>query len=305
MVDIVIVGAGPAGMTAALYATRSGMSVKLFEDKVCGGQMTETQIVENYPSIQNISGWKLAEQMQRQILEYGVEIKYLFVTGIKKTTNGFCVKTEKEDFIAKSIIIANGVKHRHLNCKGENSFIGKGVSWCSVCDGNFYKNKITAVIGGGNKAAEDALYLASVCKKVFLIHRRQEFRAEKELMKSVFNNNKIEIKTPYNINEIIGTDKVNGIEIINAKSHCTEILSIDGVFEAVGLKPENSAFSNLVELDNNGYIIADESCKTSCAGIFVAGDTRTKVLRQIITATTDGAVAAKGAFEFVNMLNYQ
>lgn len=300
MTDAVIIGGGPAGMTAAIYAARFGLKVMLLEAKVCGGQLAETPVVENYPSFQQISGWELAEQMRRQAASYGVTIAYGDVVGIKQHTDTFTVKTLDTEYPCKTVIIANGVKRRQLLCPGEEAFAGKGVSWCAVCDGNFFRNKTVAVVGGGNSAAEDALYLAALCEKVYLIHRRTEFRADKKLLSAVGQNEKIEIKAPYAVREIQGEQSVNSVILQHTADGSDAVLQVDGVFESIGLMPDNQMFASLIQLDAQGYVDSGEDCHTNIPGIFAAGDTRTKGLRQVVTATADGAVAAKAAFDFIH-----
>lgn len=299
MTDVLIVGGGPAGMTAAIYAARFGLSVVLLEARVCGGQLAETPVVENYPSFQQISGWELAEQMRAQAASYGVTIEYAAVSELEKADDGFCVKTPVKNYRCKTVIIANGVKRRKLLCPGEEQLTGKGVSWCAVCDGNFFRNKTVAVVGGGNSAVEDALYLSALCKKVYLVHRRTEFRADKKLLSALGQETKVEIRAPYVIAEIYGDTQVNGIKLLNGNTGEEAALAVDGVFEAIGLIPDNSMFAGFIKLDAHGYIAAGEDCRTSAPGVFAAGDTRTKTLRQVVTAASDGAVAAKAAFDFL------
>lgn len=292
MFDIAIIGAGPAGMSAAVYARRAGLSVAVFEGEMCGGQMILTPEVENYPGIAKISGAELSYAMHEQMLSLGAELIESPVTAVKKADN-FTVLADKE-YAAKALIIANGAKRRKLGIPGEEKYIGRGVSYCAVCDGMFFRGKTVAVIGGGNTALEDAIYLAGICEKVYLIHRRTEFRAQKHLVEKISDIANITVITPANPTEIHGDMRVNALTLDSG-----DTLSVDAVFVAIGLLPENGMFADLVELEN-GYIRATDDTHTSCEGVFAAGDTRTKSLRQIVTAAADGAVAATEAEKFLN-----
>ena len=292
MFDIAVIGAGPAGMSAAVYARRAGLSVAVFEGEMCGGQMILTPEVENYPGIARISGAELSFAMREQMLALGAELIETPVTAVQKG-DGFTVTADKE-YSAKALIIANGAKRRKLGIPGEEQYIGRGVSYCAVCDGMFFKGKTVAVIGGGNTALEDAIYLAGFCEKVYLIHRRTEFRAQKHLVDKVRTLANIEIVTPANPVEIRGDMRVNALALDNG-----EALAVAAVFVAIGLLPENELFADLVTLAD-GYIAAGDDTHTSCEGVFAAGDTRTKSLRQIVTAAADGAVAATEAEKYVN-----
>lgn len=292
MFDIAIIGAGPAGMSAAIYARRAGLSVAVFEGEMCGGQMILTPEVENYPGITKTSGAELSFSMREQMLALGAQLIESPVTMVKKQ-DGFTVTADKE-YTAKTLIIANGAKRRKLGIPGEEQFTGRGVSYCAVCDGMFFKGKTVAVIGGGNTALEDALYLAGICEKVYLVHRRNEFRAQKHLVDKVKTTENIEIVTPANPSEIRGEMRVTALMLDNGKT-----LEVSAVFVAIGLLPENELFADLVTLEN-GYVKAGDDTHTSCDGIFAAGDTRTKMLRQIVTAAADGAVAATEAEKFLN-----
>lgn len=298
MTDLLIIGAGPAGLTAAIYASRAGLKVKVLEELSPGGQVAVTPEIENYPGMKNISGADFAISLFEQATELGVEIEFeraeTVEAGDIKT-----VKTESGTHSAKALIIANGAKRKKLNVPGEQEFSGKGVSYCAVCDGAFYKGKKTAVIGGGNTALEDALYLAKVCEKVYLVHRRSEFRGTKGLVDRVLANDRIEILYSAVPVEIMGNGVVEKIVLSDKNTGETFEKEADGVFVAIGLEPDNERFSSVLELEN-GYIKAGEDCKTSADGIFAAGDTRTKALRQIVTATSDGAIAATAAMEYIS-----
>lgn len=292
MTDIIIIGGGPAGMSAAIYAVRAGLSVKIFEKNVCGGQMTATSEIDNYPGIKNIAGWQLANDMYNHISELGVDVVYEEIQKITESENGKLVITDNNVYECKSVIIANGAKRRKIGCPGEIEFTGKGVSYCAVCDGAFFRGKTVAVIGGGNTALEDAEYLSKICEKVFLVHRRSELRGEFHLQNAVKEKENIGFLFNKIVKEIIGTNKVESVILSDVTDKSETTVSVDAVFVAIGLEPDNERFRDIVALDEYGYIVADESCKTSCDGIYVAGDTRTKQLRQIITACSDGAMAA-------------
>ena len=293
MSDLIIIGAGPAGLTSAIYACRAGLSVKVFEELSPGGQAAITPEIENYPGMKKVSGSDFAISLFEQATELGAEVEFERVVRIELLTDGKKVITDSGEYTAKAVIIANGAKRRKLGIPGEEEFSGRGVSYCATCDGAFFKDKDVVMVGGGNTALEDALYLANICKKVYLVHRRDEFRATKNLVDRVVNNDKIEILYSKTLTEIKGEGKVSSVVLQNG-----EELAVDGVFVAIGLEPDNERFLGVVELEN-GYIKAGEDCKTSCDGIFAAGDTRTKSLRQIVTATSDGAIAATKVIELL------
>ncbi len=296
MFDLIIIGAGPAGLTSAIYACRAGLSVKVFEELTPGGQAAVTPEIENYPGMKKISGSDFAMSLFEQAAELGAEIEFEKAQKIENAESGKKITTESGEYFSKAVIIANGAKRRLLEIPGEDEFSGRGVSYCATCDGAFFKDKEVAVIGGGNTALEDALYLANICKKVYLVHRRDEFRAVKNLVDRVLTNEKIEILYSHIPVQIKGENKVSSVVLQNQGEDVK--VNVDGVFVAIGLKPDNERFENIVELEN-GYIKAGEDCKTSQIGIFAAGDTRTKSLRQIVTATSDGAVAATGVIELL------
>lgn len=299
MIDIAIIGAGPAGVTAAVYAARSGLKVKVFESGVIGGQVATTSEIENFPPFENVSGFEFASKLMESLDKYNIEVIYDRAEIIEKNGKIFTVKTSSASLEAKSVIIANGAKRRKLGCKGEEEFSGKGVSWCAVCDGNFFRNKTVAVNGGGNSALEDALYLAGICQKVYLIHRRSGFRATDNFIKEVNEKENIEILTPFTVKEIKGDKFVSSIVIENTQNGEEREIETSALFEAVGLQADNGFVEKFAELDDGGYISADEFCKTKSEGIFAAGDTRKKSLRQIATAVSDGALAATEAYEYI------
>ena len=287
MYDIIIIGAGPSGMSAALYALRANKKVLLLEKECFGGQIINASNIENYPALPNVSGYDFATNLYNQIKSLGVILKY---EEVLEVTDKKEVITTKDTYKGKNIIIATGLKKRKLNLENEDKLLGSGISYCATCDGNFYKNKNVAVVGGGNTALEDALYLSNIASKVYLIHRRDNFRGEKKLISEVKEKNNIELILNSNITKIIGEDNLNSIEITDNRNNISK-LEIDGLFIAIGNIPDNNRFKNIIDSDENGYIIANANLKTKTDNIYVAGDTRVKTLRQLVTATSDGAIA--------------
>ena len=303
MYDIIVVGAGVAGMTSALYALRSSKSVLVLESESLGGQIATSPRLENYPSIKAISGEQFADNLFEQITSMGAEFEIEKVVAIEKNADKtFTVKTEYKEYQSKSVIIAAGVKHKHLRTKTDRSdLVGKGVYYCAICDGAFYKGKEVAVIGDANTALQYCLLLSSYCKKVYVYTLFDKFLGDKTLIKAVIAKDNIEWRPETSVIDFIGDDKLTAIEY---KDKDGNILTheIPAVFVAIGQVPDNSAFSNLVDLDKNGYIIADETCKTKTEGLFVAGDCRTKAIRQVVTAVADGGVAATNACLYLESL---
>lgn len=295
--DFVIIGGGPAGLTAAVYGLRAGRTVLILEEQMTGGQLTLTPEVENYPSWQKISGWELAGKIADQAYAAGAEIRTEPVLALETADGKHTVVTANGRYEAGVVIVANGAKRRKLGCPGEAELTGRGVSYCAVCDGAFFRNRTVCVVGGGNTALEDALYLAKVCEKVYLIHRRDSFRGEKKLQEAVLHSEKIEILWNTAVEAVEGENKVERVKL--SGDHAGE-LAVDGVFVAIGLAPDNERFAPVLELDQGGYIRAGEDCRTSVPGIYAAGDTRTKEVRQILTAAADGAVAATLASNWLN-----
>ena len=288
MYDIIIVGAGPAGLTAAIYALRANKKVLIFEAKACGGQILNASVVENYPGIISISGFDYSKSLVEQVKKLGGEIKFETVIKVEKDKK---VYTEEGNYQAKAVIIATGASNRKLNIENEEDFVGKGVSYCASCDGNFFKGKDVAVVGGGNTALEDAIYLSNIAKKVYIIHRRDTFRGERKLVKDVQSKDNIEIILNSNVIKINGEKKLDSIDIKDNEEKVSN-LKIDGCFIAVGQSPRNDIFANIVDLNDYGYIETIDDVHTKVDGIYVAGDTRVKLLRQLVTATSDGAIAA-------------
>ena len=287
MYDIIIIGAGPAGLTAALYALRANKKVLVIEAKSYGGQIIKANKVENYPGIDTISGIDFATNLFKQVESLGLEMKY---ETVERVTSDKEVITGNSSYKAKAVIIATGVENRKLNLPKESTFVGKGVSYCATCDGNFFKEKIVAVNGGGNTAIEDALYLSDICKKVYLIHRRDEFRAEAKYLKELKNKNNVEIILNATITNLNGDDHLESITV--SCKNKEEDIKVDGLFIAVGQEPKNEIFANACDVNEYGYIITHDEVYTKTPGIYAAGDTRVKVLRQLTTAVSDGSLAA-------------
>ena len=293
--DVLVLGGGPAGLTAALYAKRAGVSVLVLEKTIYGGQVINTPTVENYPGIPTITGVDLAMALHDQVTGLGVEVRLEEPTSCRLDTDPKVVTTARGSYEAKTVILANGVKRRQLGCPGEERLAGRGVSYCATCDGAFFAGKVTAIVGGGNTALEDALFLSNHCSAVHLIHRRDSFRGSAILAQAVQKRENIVLHYDTVVEEIRGEDRVSGLALKNVRTGEETSLSVDGVFVAVGLMPDNGPFAGQVELDEAGYIKAGEDCRTSLPGVYAAGDTRTKAVRQIVTAAADGAVAALGA----------
>lgn len=297
--DIVIVGAGTAGLSAAIYAVRAGKSVIVLEATTHGGQIVNTPEVENYPGIKKISGFEFANNLYEQAKSLGAEVVYEKVIGIEVNGEEKIVHTAKEDYQAKAVILATGAKNRPLGLEHEKEWIGAGISYCATCDGMFYRGKDVAVAGGGNTALEDSIFLTNYCRRVYLIHRRDAFRGEEKLLQTLKEKPNVEFVLNANITRLIGEDGVDGVEVEDKNTHEKRVLDVMGLFVAIGQMPENSEFINVVDLDKGGYIEAKEDCKTKTKGIFTAGDCRTKKVRQLATAASDGAIAALAACEYI------
>ncbi len=302
MYDIIIVGAGPAGLTAALYARRAGKSVLLIEKETFGGQITLSPNVENYPFAKPMSGAALAETLVEQALSSGAQVELDTVIGVEENSDGsLTVITEYSRHEGRTLIIATGLKHRRLGVENEERFIGSGESFCAVCDGAFFRDRTAAVIGGGNTAVQDAIYLSGICSKVYLVHRRREFRAERRVSEGLSACSNIEFVLDSIVTEIVGSGVVEGIRVKNTVTNEEKELKTDAVFVAIGQVPNNTPFAGFVEMDDAGFIIAGESCRTARTNVFVAGDCRTKTVRQLTTAGADGSVAAIAACEYVDL----
>lgn len=291
MFDVAIIGAGPAGLAAGIYAARGGLSVAVIENKSAGGQASESYDIQNYPGILSVSGFDLCYTMLEQCKNFGCEFifenisKYDLENDTKNLTlaNG-------EILQAKRVVIATGASARPLGTDNEKDFVGKGISYCATCDGMFFKNKTVAVIGGGNTAAEDALYLERIANKVYLVHRRDALRADR-ILADLIKNSKIEIIWDSVVTDLIGSDKLTKMQLKNVKSNSLTTLSVDGVFVAIGQIPNSKQFDAIAK-DEQGYILTDESMRTNLQGVYAVGDVRKKSLRQVVTACADGAIAA-------------
>lgn len=288
MYDIIIVGAGPAGLTSALYALRANKKVLVLEYKNYGGQIINASKIENYPGLPNISGFDFATALYNQVKSLNGEVRYETVTRIDEDKT---VITNKNSYKAKAIILATGSENKKLNIPNEIDFIGKGISYCATCDGNFYKNKIAAVVGGGNTALEDAIYLSDLASEVYLIHRRDVFKGEKKYLDELKQKENVKIILNSSVMLVEGNDTLEQIVIQNNKGENTTI-RIDGLFIAIGQEPKNESFSNLVALNKQGYFVSEDGVHTDKEGIYVAGDAREKNVRQITTAVSDGTIAA-------------
>lgn len=302
MYDIIIVGAGPAGLTAAIYGQRAGKKTLLIDARGFGGQILNTPEVENYPGIKKISGFELASSFYEQATSQGAEIVYEEVLSVEDDGQAKVVVTGTNKYEAKAVIIAAGAKNRPLGLSEEEKFVGNGVSYCATCDGAFFRGKKVAVIGGGNTALEDAEVLSGLAEEVYLVHRRDTFRGEQAQVKRLLAKDNVEFCLDCVPEEIQGDMMVSGLKIRNVKTEEEKVLPVSGVFVAIGQMPDNKAFAEVAALDARGYIISGEDCKTGTPGVFVCGDCRTKAVRQIATATADGAVAALAAAAYINEL---
>lgn len=299
--DMLILGGGPAGYTAALYAARAGFDTLLIERMSAGGQMALTGEIENYPGFdEGVDGFTLGMKMQNAAEKFGAKTEYDEVTEVDFSGKIKKVRTVGGEFFGKTVVISTGANPRELGVNGESELVGRGVHYCAHCDGRFYKDKTVAVIGGGNSAVSDALYLSRLAKKVYLIHRRDSLRAEKIFEEALKNADNIEILWNSKVEDFITDGRVTGLKLRSTQSEKVSEIECDGVFVSIGRKPATEFLQGIVALDKNGYIIADESTKTEIDGVYAVGDVRTKPLRQIVTAAADGAVAVHFAEEYLN-----
>lgn len=298
--DSIIIGGGPGGYTAALYAARAGLSTIVLEKMSAGGQMALTSQIDNYPGFEEgIDGFDLGEKMQQGAERFGVESELAEVYKVVLNEAIKTVETSEGVFRGKTVIIATGASPRKLGIAEEESLVGRGVNYCAACDGMFYKDKTVIVVGGGNSAVSDALILSRICKKVFLVHRRDTLRATKIYHASLMQAENIEFYWDRAVEEFLHEEKLTGVKVKNLKTGEEDILKAEGIFISIGRKPATELVKGQLELDAAGYIIADESTKTNLAGVFAVGDVRTKALRQVVTAVSDGAVAAHYAEEYL------
>ncbi|MCR5291540.1 MAG: thioredoxin-disulfide reductase [Eubacterium sp.] len=308
MIDVLIIGAGPAGLSAAIYVERAGYHAVCLEGLTVGGQIVNTPEIENYPGIKKVSGFDFSMGLYEQATELGAEVLYEKAESIKKDAGTvgeagnsiFRVETTSGKTIeAKAVIIATGAKNRHLGLDKEETLTGKGVSYCATCDGAFFRGKDVAVNGGGNTALEDALFLTKYCNKVYIIHRRDAFRGEPKNLEAVKNKENVELVLNSTVTELKGDKTLEAVLVKNKLDGSEREIPVQGLFIAIGQEPDNYYFKDIVSLDASGYIVADESCKTGTPGVFVAGDCRTKTVRQLTTAASDGAVAGLAAVSFI------
>ncbi|MBR7071840.1 MAG: FAD-dependent oxidoreductase [Clostridia bacterium] len=300
MVDVLIVGGGPAGLTAALYAGRAGKSITVLEKNAFGGQITWSPKVENFPATAALSGLEFSDRLTEQVLRYGVNLESDEVNAVQVENNLVRVSTVFGDtYEAKTLILATGAAPRRLGLPEEERFIGAGVSFCAVCDGEFFREKTVAVVGGGNTALQEAIYLSALCKTVYLIHRRAEFRADQSLVSAMATHPNIFFLPDRVVTQLKGESRLSAV-VLERKDGTTEELAVDGLFLAVGHTPENALFPSIVPITDQGYADADESCKTNFPQIFVAGDCRQKQVQQLTTAVSDGATAALAACRYLD-----
>lgn len=303
--DLLIIGSGPAGMGAAVYAQRAGLKAAVIDrSPVSGGQVQSTYEVDNYLGLPGLGGGELSERFREHADRLGAVFITADVLGIDCGESGqsvYTVHTDQADLGTKAVILATGAVHSTLGVPGESALAGMGVSYCATCDGAFYRRSTVAVVGGGDVAVEDAVFLSGICEKIYLIHRRNQLRAADSLQKKLFSLGNVEVCWNSEVKEIVGTDMVEGVDIYDNQSGRLSRLDVQGVFIAVGIVPETRMFRGLVEMDEQGYILADETCRTSRKGIFAVGDIRKKPMRQIITAVADGANAVHSVQEYLNL----
>lgn len=295
MYDILIIGGGAAGLTAALYSLRAGKRVLVLEAETFGGQITASPCVENYPGLPQVSGAAFADALLEQVLQLGGQVELERVTEIRTEGDHKRILTEDGEYLAQCVILATGVRHRKLGLEREDELLGRGLSYCAICDGAFFKGKETAVVGGGSAALQSALLLAGICGRVYLIHRRDAFRGEAALVRQVEKTDNIVCLMERRIMGLLGEQTLSGLRLQSTRDEKEETLSIDGLFVSIGQEPSNQLFASVVKLDKDGYILAGEDCRTSDPVIFAAGDCRAKEIRQLTTAAADGSVAALAA----------
>lgn len=304
-IDLVIIGGGPAGLAAGIYAARADMKTVLVERGMPGGLAASTEFIENYPGFADgIGGPELAMQMDAQARRFGLDVRSVNVESIQPADKHLLVHTEDGIIAARSVILATGAQPSKLGVPGEGKFHGRGVSYCATCDGAFFRDKTVAVVGGGDAAVEEGLYLTKFATKVYIIHRRDSLRATKILQRRAMENKKIEFCWNSVVEEILGVGTINEIRLKDVKTEATRQLKVEGVFVYVGLKPSTELVRDLVKLDKLGYVITDDNMKTSQPGIFAAGDVRSKSLRQVVTAVSDGATAAVAAEKYLEQLDW-
>ena len=298
--DVIVIGGGPAGYTSAIYTSRAGFDTLVIEKFSAGGQMTQTAQIDNYPGFpEGVDGFTLGFKMQQGAERFGAKTVQTEVLEVNLKDKIKTISTADGVFLAKSVIIATGAEHKHLGLENEEKLIGKGVGYCAACDGMFYKGKTVVVIGGGNSAAADALLLSKICEKVIVVHRRDTLRAEKVYHEPLLKAQNVEFEWNSTVYEILADNKVTGVKIKNLAYGTEKEISADGVFISIGRAPQTELFCGQINIDKNGYIIADETTKTNISGVFAVGDVRTKPVRQIVTATADGATASHFVEEYL------
>lgn len=300
--DTAIIGAGPAGMTAAIYIGRANLSTIMIDKGAPGGQMLSTEEIENYPGFESVLGFDLGTKMFEQAKKFGAEYTFGDVKEIEDKGDHKVVKLSNKEFKAKTVIIATGARPRLLQVKGEKELIGRGVSYCAVCDGNFFRNREVVVVGGGDSAIEEALYLTKIATKVTVIHRRDELRAQKVIQERAFKNEKIEFVWNSVVEEIVGEDSVSEVRVKNVLTGEISDINAEGIFIYVGVEPFSSIVENFGVTNESGYILTDEHMETKVKGLFAAGDVREKPLRQVVTASGDGSIAAMSAQHYIEEL---
>lgn len=299
--DLIIIGGGPAGLAAAVYAGRARLDTLVIERApIAGGQILNTSEVDNYPGLPGINGFELGVKFREHAERFDIQFADGDVTGVSFEGREKLVNTDKASYKAKAVLIATGAAHRHLGVPGEEELLGMGVSYCATCDGMFFRGRTTAVVGGGDVAVGDALFLARMCEKVYLIHRRKEFRAAKVLVDSLSRCQNVELIMETTVEAIEGEEQVEAVAVKNVNTGKTDKIAVDGVFVAVGMIPNTESFKESVSVDETGYIVAGEEGATDVPGVFVAGDVRTKQLRQVVTAVSDGANAIYSIERYLN-----
>lgn len=300
--DMIVIGGGPAGYTSALYACRAGLDTLVIERMAPGGQMALTDIINNYPGFEKgIDGFNLGLKMQQGAERYGAETEYTEIVSVDFSKQIKKVSSESRLFMSKTIVISTGADPKKLGLENEDKLIGKGIHYCAHCDGRFYKDKTVIVVGGGNSAAADALYLSGIAEKVYMVHRRDSLRADKIYHEPLMKAGNIEFIWDSNISQLLFDEKINGATVKNLKTNTMTAIPCDGIFVSIGRKPATEFIKDALELDKSGYIIADETTRTNISGVFAAGDIRTKALRQIVTAVSDGANAVHFAQEYLSL----
>lgn len=303
MYDIIIVGGGPAGLCAALYALRAEKRVLILEKNNYGGQIAYSPRVENYPGIASLSGMELTDSLLRQLESLGAEIDLAEVSAVVQDGGGLLVKSDSGDFHARAVILATGATHRALGLTRESELTGRGVSYCALCDAAFAKGGTAAIVGGGDAAVQDAILLADVCKRVYLIHRRGDIRAERANVTALASRSNVEYLMDSAVTQLLGEDELEGIVVRSLKDESERSLSLDGLFIAIGYEAANESFGTLADIDERGWFASGENCLTKTPGVFVAGDCRAKDIRQLTTAMSDGAVAAVTACRYIDSMD--